>query len=184
MKATLKNGDRLNIAASCFSIYAYEALRETLEGVKEVRFLFTEPTFTAATSAKTQREFYIPKLNRERSLCGSEFEVKLRNELKQKAVARECADWIRRKASFKSNKTNEVIQGFAATEDVSYTPILGFTTVDLGIEKGNRVNTAINGPFFPRCLRWWRKSDILRTKGTVLRQGCLPSICVLRCFLC
>ena len=143
MKATLKKGDRLNIAASCFSIYAYEALRETLEGVKEVRFLFTEPTFTDVASAKQQREFFIPKLNRERSLCGSEFEVKLRNELKQKAVARECADWIRRKATFKSNKTNEVIQGFATTDDVSYTPILGFTTVDLGIEKGNRVNTAI-----------------------------------------
>ena len=143
MKATLKNGDCLNIAASCFSIYAYEALKSELERVKEVRFLFTEPTFTAATSPKQQREFFIPKLNRERSLCGSEFEVKLRNELKQKAVARECADWIRRKASFKSNKTNEVIQGFAATDDVSYTPILGFTTVDLGIEKGNRVNTAI-----------------------------------------
>ena len=143
LKATLKDGDRLSIAASCFSIYAYEALKSELERVKEVRFLFTEPTFTTTNTTKKQREFFIPKMNRERSLCGSEFEVRLRNELKQKAVAKECADWIRRKATFKSNRTDEVIQGFMTTDETSYTPILGFTTVDLGTEKGNRINTAI-----------------------------------------
>ena len=143
LKTAIKDGDRLNIAASCFSIYAYESLKAELERVKEVRFLFTEPTFTATTTTKKQREFYIPKMNRERSLCGSEFEVRLRNELKQKAIAKECADWIRRKASFKSNRTNEIIQGFMTVGETCYTPILGFTTVDLGTEKGNRANTMI-----------------------------------------
>ena len=143
LTSSIKDGDSLNIAASCFSIYAYKALRDSLEKVDEVKFLFTEPTFTATTTTKKQREFFIPKLNRERSLCGSEFEVKLRNELKQKAIAKECADWIRRKVTFKSNKTNELIQGLIATDGAAYTPILGFTTVDLGLESGNRVNTAI-----------------------------------------
>ena len=140
---SIKEGGRLCVAASCFSIYAYEALRDTLEKVKEFRFLFTEPTFTTSTATKAQREFYIPKLSRERAIYGSEFEVKLRNELKQKAIAKECAEWIRRKAVFKSNMANEVMQRFIVTDDVGYTPIMGFTTVDLGVEKGNRANTAI-----------------------------------------
>ncbi|MBN2634923.1 MAG: hypothetical protein JXR61_01540 [Prolixibacteraceae bacterium] len=61
---------------------------------------------------KEKREFYIPRLNRERNLYGSEFEVKLRNELSQKAIAKECAEWIKEKVKFKSNVTNETMGGF------------------------------------------------------------------------
>lgn len=49
---------------------------------------------------------------REQNLYGTEFELRLRNELTQKAIAKECADWIRKKATFKSNKTNQIIPGF------------------------------------------------------------------------
>ena len=96
----IKKGDKMAIAASCFSIYAYQELKKQLEGIGELRFLFTSPTFTTDKIPKAKREFYIPRLDRERSLYGTEFEVRLRNELTQKAVARECADWIRRKARF------------------------------------------------------------------------------------
>ena len=143
LRASLKAGGRLNIAASCFSIYAYEALRKELEDVKEVRFLFTEPTFTTSTVPKKQREFYIPKLDRERTLYGSPFEVKLRNELKQKAIARECADWIRRKAVFRSNKTSQVMPGFIVTDEASYNPISEFTSASLGLEQGRDAYTII-----------------------------------------
>ena len=74
-----------------------------MKDIKELRFIFTSPTFTTEKTPKQQREFYIPRLDRERTLYGSEFEVKLRNELTQKAIARECAEWIREKACFKSN---------------------------------------------------------------------------------
>ena len=103
--AHMKAGSRLFIAASCFSIYAFQELKEALKDIKELRFIFTSPTFTTEKTPKQQREFYIPRLDRERTLYGSEFEVKLRNELTQKAIARECAEWIREKACFKSNKT-------------------------------------------------------------------------------
>ena len=101
LTATIAKGDKLSIAAACFSIYAYQELKRHLEGVSELRFIFTSPTFLAEKAPKTKREFYIPELNRERSLYGTEFEVKLRNELTQKAIARECADWIRRKVQFR-----------------------------------------------------------------------------------
>ena len=141
--AQMKAGSRLSIAASCFSIYAFQELKEALKDIKELRFIFTSPTFTTEKTSKQQREFYIPRLDRERTLYGSEFEVKLRNELTQKAIARECAGWIREKACFKSNKTNEQMMGFINLDDISYSPINGFTTVDLGCEKGNNAYTMI-----------------------------------------
>lgn len=62
-----------------------------------MRFIFTAPTFVTEKAKKEKREFYIPRLNRERNLYGTEFEIKLRNELTQKAIAKECADWIKEK---------------------------------------------------------------------------------------
>ena len=144
LTAQIKSGSRLSIAASCFSIYAFQELKEVLKDIKELRFIFTSPTFTTEKTPKQQREFYIPRLDRERTLYGSEFEVKLRNELTQKAIARECAEWIREKACFKSNKTNEKMNGIINLDDVSYYPIEGFTTVELGCEKGNNAYTMIN----------------------------------------
>lgn len=143
LQTQMKAGSKLSIAASCFSIYAFQELKEVLKDIKELRFIFTSPTFTTEKGSKQQREFYIPRLDRERTLYGSEFEVKLRNELTQKAIARECAEWIKTKACFKSNTTNEQMMGFINLDDTSYSPINGFTTVDLGCEKGNNAYTMI-----------------------------------------
>ena len=139
----IHSGSRLAIAASCFSIYAFQELKDALKDIKELRFIFTSPTFTTEKTPKQQREFYIPRLNRERTLYGSEFEVKLRNELTQKAIARECAEWIRQKACFKSNRTDEHMMGFMNLDDASYSPINDFTTVELGCEKGKNAYTMI-----------------------------------------
>lgn len=116
LRTTLASGSRLSIAASYFSIYAYQELRKELEQIEDLRFIFTSPTFTTKKSDKAQREFYIPRLNRERSLTGSEFEIQLRNELTQKAIVKECADWIRRKVQFKSNSTKENMMGFCVMD--------------------------------------------------------------------
>ena len=134
---TMKKGSKVSIAAACFSIYAYQELKKELENVEELRFIFTSPTFVTEKTSKERREFYIPRLSRERSLYGTEFEVKLRNELTQKAIAKECADWIRRKATFRSNVTQEQMMGFMSVDESSYMPLNGFTTVDLGCERGN-----------------------------------------------
>lgn len=137
LQKTLRKGSKLSIVASCFSIYAYQELKKQLEGIDELSFIFTSPTFVTEKSSKAQREFYIQRISRERSLYGTEFEIKLRNKLTQKAIARECADWIRRKVTFRTNTTQEHMMGFMTVDQSTYMPINGFTTVDLGCERGN-----------------------------------------------
>lgn len=137
LQAEIQKGSKMSVAAACFSIYAYQELKKQLEGVEELRFIFTSPTFITEKTPKAKREFYIPRLSRERSLYGTEFEVKLRNELTQKAISRECAEWIREKVIFKSNITQEQMMGFMTVDESTYMPINGFTTVDLGCERGN-----------------------------------------------
>lgn len=137
LSVEIKQGSKLSVAAACFSIYAFQVLKSELKGIDELRFIFTSPTFTTEKAPREKREFYIPRLNRERSLYGTEFEVKLRNELTQKAIAKECAEWIRQKVTFKSNVTNENMMGFINLDDKNYMPVNGFTTVDLGCERGN-----------------------------------------------
>lgn len=143
LRREIGSGSKVSIAAACFSIYAFQELKDQLKAIEELRFIFTSPTFINEKPKKEKREFYIPRLNRERSLYGTEFEVKLRNELTQKAIAKECADWIRQKVTFKSNVTAENMMGFINVDDSNYMPINGFTTVDLGCERGNNAYTFI-----------------------------------------
>ena len=109
LRVEIKKGSRVSIAAACFSMYAYKELKKQLETIDEFEFIFTSPTFVKEKGEKQKREFYIPRISRETSLYGTEFEIKLRNEMTQRAIAKECADWIRRKATFKSNTTGENI---------------------------------------------------------------------------
>jgi hypothetical protein len=152
LKASIHATAKLKIAASCFSIYAYEALKSELAKIESLEFIFTAPTFVPNEVTdklrKERREFFIPKANRERSLYGSEFEIQLRNKLTQRAIARECAEWMRRKAKFRSNKTKSSMQQFACIQgpelDVAYMPIHGFTAVDLGYQQGDAVSNIVN----------------------------------------
>ena len=148
MAENIKKGSKVSIAAACFSMYAYKELKKQLEGVDEFRFIFTSPTFVTEKVNKQKREFYIPRIGREQSLYGTEFEIKLRNEMTQKAIARECAEWIKRKAVFRSNTTGENMPGFMTVdngeEKVAYMPLNGFTTVDIGCDRGNNAYNMVN----------------------------------------
>ncbi|WP_319549514.1 SNF2-related protein [Desulfogranum marinum] len=152
LKKAIKPEARLKIAASCFSIYAYEALKKELEKIDSLEFIFTAPAFVpnevTDKVSKERREFHIPKQQRERNLYGSEFEIQLKNKLTQRAIAKECADWIRRKAAFRSNSTKAPMQQFACltsnNEEAAYMPLHGFTAVDLGYQQGDAVSNLIN----------------------------------------
>lgn len=152
MKVSLHSKSKLKIAASCFSIYAYEAMKSELAKVDSLEFIFTAPTFipneVTDKLQKERREFFIPKADRERNLYGSEFEIQLRNKLTQRAIARECAEWMQRKAIFRSNKTKAPMQQFACIQqgqkEIAYMPLHGFTAVDLGYQRGDAVSNIVN----------------------------------------
>ncbi len=152
LKKTLRPDSKLKVAASCFSIYAYEALKEELEQIGSLKFIFTSPTFVSNQITdkleKEKREFHIPKLKGENCLYGSEFEIRLKNELTQRAIAKECADWIRRKVQFTSNLSHAPMQQFACVEAGQaksvYLPLSGFTAVDLGYQRGDAVSNFVN----------------------------------------
>jgi len=138
---TIKKGSKMTIAASCFSMYAYKELKNQLDSIDELRFIFTSPTFVKESAKKEKREFYIPRMNRESGLYGTEFEIRLRNEMTQKAIAKECAEWIRKKVKFRSNISGDSMIGFVTVDNQSeasaYSPISGFTTTDIGCDRGN-----------------------------------------------
>lgn len=158
LRSVLKPDSKLKIAASCFSIYAFEALKKELGKIESLSFIFTAPTFVpeGATDRfkKERREFFIPKAQRERSLYGSEFEIQLRNKLTQRAIARECADWIRKKATFRSNKTKAPMQQFVCvekgSEQIAYTTDI-FTAAQTG-QDFSRATERLNNHVYDYCV--------------------------------
>ncbi|WP_418276405.1 helicase-related protein [Isoptericola jiangsuensis] len=149
LKEQIKPGSHVRIAAATFSIFAFEALKAELENIEELEFIFTAPSFVAAKAtdkvAKERRQFFIPHgRNGESTLYGSEFEIRLRNKLTQRAIARECAEWVRRKVTFRSNNTGAPMQQFAVVDgDAAYMPLQGFTAADLGYERGDAVSNIV-----------------------------------------
>jgi superfamily II DNA or RNA helicase len=152
LKQSITPGAKLKIAASCFSIYAFEALKAELEQIESLEFIFTSPTFVPNEATdpvrRERREFHIPKLERERGFYGTEFEIRLKNKLTQRAIAKECAAWMRRKTAFRSNRTKAPMQQFACLRgraaEAVYMPLHGFTAVDLGYQQGNAVSNMVN----------------------------------------
>lgn len=136
----VETGNCISVAASVFSMYAYRELREQLGDIENFRFIFTSPTFLANRAPHEKREFFIPRLNREQGLYGTKFEIRLRNELTQKAIATECSHWIRKKAQLRSfegetGMGNTFLAVDKGDDVVAYTPFGGFTTSELGVER-------------------------------------------------
>ena len=144
LKNEISNGEKLRVCASIFSMYGYEALKKELSKISEFKFIFSDPTFIEVSkNSKEQKLFEINTRNREKSISGSSFEVKLKNELNGKSIAKECANWIREKAKFKTNVNGNAIQKFMTIEKnnslIGYTNVEEFSSVGLGYEKDNSI---------------------------------------------
>ena len=155
LKESIKKGSKLSIAASSFSIYAYEALKKELDKIDELRFIFTSPTFIEENFKKEVPKFFIPHLFKEADLCGGEFELRLKNQLNQRAIARECSKWVKEKVVFKSNKQlGSHLPGMIHLENtnndsIAYSNVSSFTTSDLGTTHKKGFPTLIQRTAYP-----------------------------------
>lgn len=143
-------GDRVSVAAALFSIYGYGELKKQLNNCDSFRFIYTEPTFLTKRAAKEQREYFIPRAGREKSVGGTDLEIKLKNELKQKAIARECAEWIKNKGEFRSYKDSGRAAGgylvVDGSEPSAMQPIEGLTTSALGTTPSKQLTMTMTIP--------------------------------------
>ena len=141
LKNEIKNGDSCYIASAVFSMYGFEELKKELKNIKELDFIFTNPTFIKEKKEqKEERLFELDNLKREKSIGGSEFEIKLKNKLNGKAIAKECSQWIKEKVCFKSNVNNNPIQKFMNINDkITYLNVDEFSSAGLGYQKDNTV---------------------------------------------
>ena len=151
LKLTIKSNSKLQICSSIFSMYGFEALKKELKEIDSLRFIFTDPTFVEdVANKKESREF---QLNREKAVNGTDFELRLKNELNGKTIAKECANWIKNKVEFKSNVNFNPINKFINIEypsgllnskkPVTYLNVEQFNTVGFGYEKGNSLFTPV-----------------------------------------
>ena len=186
--STIQSGSKLSIAASCFSMYAFNELMEQLKGVDELRFIFTSPTFI--NNENGRKKSRIANESNANNIYSSSFETQLRNALMQKAIAQECAEWIRSdKVSFRSIASNELMSGYAVVQSQDkkdahvYTPLQGFTTVDLGCsDKKGVVNLIqeLDTPFAKQYLTlfdsiWKDKKKLVDVKQELLES--ISAIC-------
>lgn len=174
LKDKIKSKSKVAIAASSFSIYAFDALRKELSNVEELRFIYTSPVFMNDSLKKDIPQFFIPHLYKEADLCGGEFELRLRNRLTQRAIAHECSRWVKEKVRFKSNKLHDAPIGGMIVADnkdknqYSWNNINGFTTADLGITQRNDLPVLIQRSEYPTSQNFlnyfnniWNNNDIL-----------------------
>lgn len=185
----IENGSKLSIAASCFSMYAFKELMQQLQNVDELRFIFTTPTFVKKAFGR-QKAIAASDDNGAVNLLGSSFESQLQNALMQKAIARECAEWIKNeKISFRSVTSNEPLSGYAVVQSADrkaahvYTPLQGFTTVELGSSDNKDVLNLIqelDTPFAKQYLSlfdsvWKDKKRLVDVKEELIKS--ISAIC-------
>lgn len=144
LKEELNKGSKLSIISAYFTIYAYAELKKELSKIENMRFIFTEPTFVHKEQ-ELIREYYIER-NPEKKISGNEFEIKLRNEMKQAAIAKECAQWLEKKAEIKSlrqaNPAQPRLVYIENPEDsVSINGTVDFTSDGLGITPSKRLDS-------------------------------------------
>ncbi len=154
LKGKIQDGSRLSVVSAYFTIYAYDALKGSLDSIEHLDFLFGEPSFVNRLDpSKTEKKAFIIDADG----------LALSNKLQQKRVAKECADWIEAKVDIRTIKQSNLLHGkmyhvaTAGVEDA----ILGssnFTVRGLGLGTGNNnieLNLIVDGNRDRQELKQW-----------------------------
>ncbi|MCG1037298.1 helicase-related protein [Polaribacter sargassicola] len=176
LKETLEKGSKISIAAAIFSIYGFESLKKELKNIDELRFIFTDPTFIEMDKKNRQEKmFEILANDRKKSIGGSRFEINLKNELKGKAIAKECRKWIEEKVKFKTNAKNGFIQPQFivnnSEENIAYSGINEFSSAGIGYEKDNAIlNMVTRFDDFPTTEAFLKHFDDVWNDDKILKD--------------
>lgn len=148
LRENLEKSSKLSIISAYFTIYAFQELKKELSKIDSLRFLFTEQNFKKQDD-ELLRQYYISKKINNNTLFGNEFEIKLKNELNQTNIARECAEWLNNKAEIKSLKFPNPAQPRLihienpTKDNVAISGTVDFTTDALGVTPSNRIDNNI-----------------------------------------
>ncbi len=95
LRNTIKENSDLAIVSAYFTIYAYSHLKNELNNINHLNFLFGEPTFIKALDPTkvNRRDFKIED---------DKLVIPIESRLTQKSVAKECSEWIQEKVDIKS----------------------------------------------------------------------------------
>jgi phosphatidylserine/phosphatidylglycerophosphate/cardiolipin synthase-like enzyme len=154
LKEKIQDGSRLSVVSAYFTIYAYDALRDYLDRIDHLDFLFGEPSFVNRLDpSKTEKKAF---------LIG-DGKLQLANGLQQKRVARECADWIARKVDIRTIVRSNLLHGkmYHVARGGVEDAILGssnFTVrgLGLGVDNNNiELNLIVDGNRDRQELKRW-----------------------------
>jgi len=154
LKDKVKSNSRLSIVSAYFTIYAYEALKENLNTIDSLRFLFGEPKFIKSLDPdKTDAHAYAIE----------DSSISLTNRLQQKRTAKECSEWIKTKTEIKSIKRTNFLHGkmYHIETENSKDAILGssnFTVHGLGlgeVQNNVELNYEVNDQRDKKDLLQW-----------------------------
>ena len=131
LKDKIQDGASLSFVSAYFTINAFNALRDSLTGIDNLRFLFGQPdAVNGMDPSKTESKAF--RLTEEG--------LGLRNELSQSETAKACADWIEKKVKIKSVRKSNFMHGkmYYVENGGSEDAIIGssnFTVRGLGLSK-------------------------------------------------
>ena len=168
------NGSALSIVSAYFTIYAFDKLKASLTGIKELRFLFGEPSFIAGLDLEKQES---------KAFLLTEAGLELHNYLQQKDIAKACAEWIEEKVEIRSVRRANFLHGkmYYIDNGAENDALIGssnFTVRGLGLSKNAsniELNLEVDSKDDCRDLKtWfdnlWKSDQVEDVKEEVLRH--------------
>ena len=102
LEQEIKNGSALSIVSAYFTIYAYEKMQNSLNKIEELRFLFGDPDFVKRMD---------PNNTDTKAFDITDTGLELNQQLRQKPIAKACAEWIKEKVEIRTTRESNLIHG-------------------------------------------------------------------------
>ncbi len=173
LKTHLSAGTLFSVVSGYFTIHAYGALEDELEQVERMRFLYGTPRQVG----KMERDD-----KKSKAFILTEEGLTLAEQLRQRSLASQCADWIRRKADIRSARDG-LLHGkmYHARGDQGDQALIGSSNFTLpGLGFGKRPNIELNlvvdserdrHDLYAWFEEWWNNAeDTQNVKQEVLKE--------------